>query len=225
MLFFPGAYLYTGILCLFTLFFMQFLLLFVVLTEGFTTLAMQLVALRNAIPLVGSSIILTSVVIGVILLALAVGYRHGGRLTSRLSDSQIVTVLARMLFGAGLYYVLLVFPFQEQLLVDLVQELPYMRALFVFSLLFFFLPVAVASHTMPMITQLTKGTKGFAAGKILFVSTIGSFLGSILTSTLLFGWLGVAQTGYLTAALLIVCHIALVRYYKRIPWIGILALG
>ena len=57
-----------------TIFPMPYLLLFVVLTEGFTTLAMQLVALRSAIPLVGSSIVLTSVVIGVILLALAVGY-------------------------------------------------------------------------------------------------------------------------------------------------------
>ena len=69
---------------------------------------------------------------------------------------------------------------------ELVQNLPYTLALFVFSLLFFFLPVAIASHTMPMITQLTQGTKGFAAGKILFVSTLGSFVGSILTSTVLF---------------------------------------
>lgn len=53
---------------------MAYMLLFVVLTEGFTTLALQLVALRSAVPLVGSSIVLTSVVIGVILLALAVGY-------------------------------------------------------------------------------------------------------------------------------------------------------
>ena len=54
----------------------------------------------------------------------------------------------------------------------LVAEMPYILALFVFALLFFFVPVAAASHTMPMITELTSGTKGFAAGKILFVSTI-----------------------------------------------------
>lgn len=151
---------------------MPYLLLFVVVIEGFTTLAMQMIALRQAIPLVGSSIILTSVVIGVILLALAVGYWHGGKLTARLSERQITRVLSRFLFGAGLYYVVLVFPFQEKLLIDLVQDLPYTIALFAFSLLFFFIPVAIASHTMPMITQLTSGNKGFAAGKILFVSTI-----------------------------------------------------
>lgn len=138
---------------------MPYLLLFVVLAEGFTTLAMQMVALRNAIPLVGSSIILTSVVIGVILLALAVGYRHGGRLTERLSDKKITAVLSRMLFGSGLYYVFLVFPFQDMMLSEFVQQMPYTLALFVFSVLFFFLPVAIASHTMPMITQLTQGSK------------------------------------------------------------------
>ena len=203
---------------------MQFILLFVVLVEGFTTLAMQMVALRHAIPLVGSSIILTSVVIGVILLALAVGYRHGGKLTERLTHKQITRVLARLLFGAGLYYVLLVFPFQEGILVDFVQKFPYIVALFLFSLLFFFIPVAIASHTMPMITELTNGTKGFAAGKILFVSTLGSFLGSILTSTVLFSVLGVELTGYVRAGLLIVCHMALIIYMRRIPWAGIVAL-
>lgn len=77
---------------------------------------------------------------------------------------------------------------------------------------------------MPMITQLTQGTKGFAAGKILFVSTLGSFLGSILTSTVLFSIRGVALTGYITAGILILCHIALVIYQKRMPWAGIVAL-
>ena len=77
---------------------MAYLLLFVVAIEGFTTLAMQLVALRNAIPLVGSNIVLTSVVIGIILLALAVGYRNGGRLTAKLSDKQIISTLAWMLW-------------------------------------------------------------------------------------------------------------------------------
>lgn len=203
---------------------MPYLLLFVVLVEGFTTLALQMVALRSAIPLVGSSIILTSVVIGVILLALAVGYRHGGRLTSRLSDAKITKVLSWFLFGAGIYYLVIVFPFQEGMLLDLVAGMPYIWALFVYSLLFFFLPVAAASHTMPMITQLTAGTKGFAAGKILFVSTVGSFIGSVLTSTLLFSWRGVALTGYITAGLLIVCHMALIIYKKRFPRAGIVIL-
>lgn len=138
---------------------MPYILLFVVLVEGFTTLAMQLVALRSAVPLVGSSIVLTSVVIGVILLALAVGYWYGGKLTSRLSEHKIASVLSWLLFGAGIYYLFLVFPLQHDLLLRFVQTFAYIPALFVFALLFFFLPVAAASHTMPMITQLTSGNK------------------------------------------------------------------
>lgn len=204
---------------------MAYLLLFVVAIEGCTTLAMQLVALRQAVPLVGSSIVLTSVVIGIILLALAVGYRNGGRLTAKLSDGQIVKALAWLLRGAAIYYLVLVFPFQETMLISLVKHLPYIPALFLFSLLFFFLPVAAASHTMPMITQLTSGGKGFAAGKILFVSTLGSFLGSVLTSTVFFPLRGVRITAYLTAGALIVCHGLLLIYHKRIPWLGIASLA
>lgn len=138
---------------------MAYLLLFVVLVEGFTTLAMQLVALRSAVPLVGSSIVLTSVVIGVILLALAVGYWYGGKLTARLSEHKIAKVLSWLLFAAAIYYICLVFPLQHELLLGLMQKMSYIPALFVFALLFFFLPVAAASHTMPMITQLTSGNK------------------------------------------------------------------
>lgn len=58
-----------------------------------------------------------------------------------------------------MYYLLLVFPLQAHLLLTFVHTFAYIPALFVFSLLFFFLPVAAASHTMPIITQLTKGNK------------------------------------------------------------------
>gem|GEM_PF-2907512 len=45
--------------------------------EGFSTLAVEIVAMRIAIPVVGSSIVLTSVFLGVVLLALSAGYRSG----------------------------------------------------------------------------------------------------------------------------------------------------
>ncbi|USN55917.1 MAG: hypothetical protein H6765_05135 [Candidatus Peribacteria bacterium] len=42
--------------------------------EGFSTLAVEIIAIRKATPVVGSSIILTSVFLGIILLALSAGY-------------------------------------------------------------------------------------------------------------------------------------------------------
>ena len=47
----------------------------------------------------------------------------------------------------------------------------------------------------------------------------------MLTATVIFPSLGVAQTGYMTAGLLLVCHVALMIYQKRIPWIGLAMLA
>lgn len=85
-------------------------LLLVAFLEGFTTLAFQMVALRKAVPFVGSSVVLTSVVIGIILLALSAGYFAGGVLTSRMSENNLMKRLSLYLIISGLYYLLIVYP-------------------------------------------------------------------------------------------------------------------
>jgi predicted membrane-bound spermidine synthase len=51
--------------------------------EGFTTLAIQMIILRLAIPITGSSIVVTSIFLGIILLALSFGYWWGGRIAEK----------------------------------------------------------------------------------------------------------------------------------------------
>src|SRR5260370_10205715 len=46
--------------------------------EGFSTLAVEVIAIRLAIPIVGSSVTLTGVMLGVVLFALSAGYWRGG---------------------------------------------------------------------------------------------------------------------------------------------------
>lgn len=80
----------------------------------------------------------------------------------------------------------------------------YLLTLFVTAVVLFFLPVFVASQTIPLLTELLDDTsKGKAAGKMLFASTIGSFLGSVGTSLILFPVLGVRLTSIIVACLLI----------------------
>ena len=50
--------------------------------EGFSTLAVEVIAIRLAIPVVGSSITLTGVMLGVVLFALSAGYWRGGALSA-----------------------------------------------------------------------------------------------------------------------------------------------
>jgi len=65
----------------------------VAIIEGFSTLAVEIIAIRLATPIVGSSIILTSVFLGVILLALSAGYYVGGIVASKYSPKKLILIL------------------------------------------------------------------------------------------------------------------------------------
>ena len=73
----------------------------VAFAEGFSTLAVEVIAIRLAIPVVGSSMTLTGVLLAVILFALSAGYWHGGQLSSRWSHPRMRTALTVNLFLAG----------------------------------------------------------------------------------------------------------------------------
>ncbi len=190
----------------------------VAIIEWFSTLAVEIIAIRLATPIVGSSIILTSVFLGVILLALSAGYYVGGIVASRYSAKRLILILWAYLIFAWLYYLLISFSWEKRLLQQmLIETQDYILTLFVVAITLFFIPVFIASQTMPILTELIDETsKGKAAGKILFASTLGSFLGSVLTSIVLFQTFGVQVTGILVGCSLLVCT-AILRHkeYRR----------
>ncbi len=187
--------------------------------EGFTTLAFQMVALRKAVPYVWSSVVLTSIVIGIILLALSAGYFFGGKITSYLSNEKLLRRLQLYLLISALYYLLIVFPSFDFVLTALLGSVWYVVTLFIFSLVFFALPTFLASHTMPIITHISQWTKWYAAGKILFVSTIWSFLWSTITTLVLFPQMGVYRTGIFAGLILILCAV-LIGFKDLHKWVA-----
>lgn len=205
-----------------------FIIYLVALIEGFSTLAVEIIAIRLATPIVGSSIILTSIFLGVILLALSAGYYVGGIIASKHSPRKLIFILGCYLVVAGLYYLFISFSAEKWLLQELLTKTQdYVLTLFVVAISLFFLPVFIASQTLPILTELIDETsKGKAAGKILFISTIGSFLGSVLTSTVLFQTLGVRTTGVVVACSLLVAT-AILRHkeYRRWALLAILGAG
>src|SRR5262249_54889523 len=156
----------------------------VAFTEGFSTLAVEVIAIRLAIPVVGSSMTLTGVMLGVVLFALSAGYWRGGELSSRWDNQRTRKTLTRNLLLAGLIYALVSFPL-EALLMEKVLEagLPLGLSIGVSATLLFVLPVYLASQTVPMLAELinSEGKAGKASGKVLFFSTIGSVAGGIVT--------------------------------------------
>jgi spermidine synthase len=178
--------------------------------EGFTTLAIQMIILRLAIPITGSSIVVTSIFLWVILLALSCGYWWGGIIAEKykvesIKSRSLTSILWRYLIVSGIWYLVVVIPFQRDILQWMMTQLPYEAALFMVALLLFFVPIFLASQTIPILTELIPiESKGRSAGLIFFVSTIGSFLGSIVTTLLLFPFFGVFKTGVFVSVMLIV---------------------
>jgi spermidine synthase len=165
----------------------------------------EVMAIRLAIPVVGSSVTLTGVMLGVVLFALSAGYWRGGVLSARWNKAQIRTALARNLILAAIVYGAVAFPLEAVLLeklLDIGLGLP--MAIGAAATLLFLVPIYLASQTVPMLAELTNvdGKAGKASGKILFYSTLGSVAGGIVTPVWLFPNIGVALSTYVVCGLL-----------------------
>lgn len=56
-----------------------YLLPIIIVVEGFVSIATEILTIRQLLPVAGGSVIVTSIVIGIFLLFLAMGYQHGGK--------------------------------------------------------------------------------------------------------------------------------------------------
>jgi hypothetical protein len=193
--------------------------------EGFSTLAVEVIAIRLAIPVVGSSVTLTGVMLGIVLFALSAGYWRGGALSARWDKAQIRSALARNLFAAAVLYGALAFPWEAILLEKLLdQGLALPLAIGTMAVLLFLVPIYLASQTVPMLAEMinTEGKAGKASGKVLFYSTLGSVAGGIVTPVWLFPSIGVARSTYVVCGVLGAIAVALaidcVRKAKIAAW-------
>src|SRR5437660_1589839 len=55
------------------------ILLIILLVEGFVTISVEILTIRQLIPFYGNSVVITSIIIGFFLLFLSIGYWRGGR--------------------------------------------------------------------------------------------------------------------------------------------------
>ena len=165
---------------------------------------MEVIAIRLAIPAVGSSVILTGVMLGIVLLALSAGYWRGGELSARWDLARTRRILARNLIVAAALYGIVAFPLEDKLLDRLLDFLNLPLSIGITASLLFLVPVYFASQTVPMLAEVTGGDghAGRASGKVLFFSTLGSVIGGVFTPVYLFPSLGVARSGYLVCAVL-----------------------
>jgi predicted membrane-bound spermidine synthase len=178
------------------------LLLLIILIEGYVVLASELLAIRELIPFVGSGTEIVSIIISAVLLPLAFGYHIGGRTRTNMRARLIRNVLiALLIFSFGLSYFFLEFFFHALILIGIEHRILQTAC---YSFLFLALPIFLLGQTVPLVSNyFSKVRLSEITGKMLFFSTIGSFLGSVFSTLVLMNLVGVHITVIFTLFLLV----------------------
>lgn len=184
-------------------------LLAILLLEGFVTISVEILTIRQLLPFFGGSVVITSIIIGVFLLFLALGYWRGGvhrnDFYKKLSRNFLVSLIW---IGIGLNYSF-IGSFFHWTINRL--SLPFLASLTLYLLLILAPVVFWLGQTIPLTTNLFNQEQRVSriSGKALFLSTLGSFSGALVTSLLLFQFAGVAWTVVVNCALLFLLIILL----------------
>jgi MFS family permease len=157
-------------------------------TSGFSIMGIELLGGRILAPFFGSSVHIWGSIITVFMLSLSIGYLLGGKLSTR-SPSLTIYGLIFVVAAAMLLPITL---FSQEIMEAIflsVEDSRYGSLLA--SMALFFIPTIILGMLSPYSVRLlvtTSNESGQVAGKLYFVSTLGSALGTIFTSFYLILW-------------------------------------
>jgi len=161
--------------------------------SGFIIMAIELLGGRILAPYFGSSIYVWGSIISVFMISLSVGYLLGGKLSVK--NPGLIRYGCFFILAAITLVPTITYGNTAMDAVFLRIEDPRYGSLIASSLLFF-LPVAILGMIAPYSVRLmVENTQhsGQVAGGLYFVSTLGSALGTLLTSFYLVLWFEVNQ--------------------------------
>jgi spermidine synthase len=197
------------------------LLVFVV---GTGSLGAEIAAVRLLAPYFGASTVVWANTIGIVLVALSIGYWLGGRLADRHPSMRGLCLLA--LAAAGL---LALVPFAADPLLDVAVDAldeisagAFLGSLFA-VLILVAVPVLLLGAVSPYAIRLAVSTveeAGTVAGRLYALSTAGSLVGTLLSALLLIPLVGTRRTFLIFAlaiALVAVWGLRPLRRYALAP--------
>ncbi len=206
---------------------MAFLIYIISFLEWFTTLSIEIIAIRNFTPIVWTNSISTSIILWVILLALSYWYYIWWKNSKNKDISYIKNKIVFNLAIASAYYFFFTFVIDIYILELLIEKTwSYFWSILISSFFLFFIPVFLASQTIPLLSELLKWDNTWEKiWKLLFFSTIGSFLWSVATSTILFSYIWVEKSASINSIILsfIAIILSLINF-KKINFSIILAM-
>jgi spermidine synthase len=169
-----------------------------VFTVGISTLGAEIAAARLLAPFFGASTIVWANTIGIVLVALSVGYWFGGRLGDRYPELRQLCFVVLAASGMVVLIPFIAQPFLE-LSVDALDEIEagaFVGSLFA-VLVLIAIPVAVLGTVSPWAIRLTVPDvehAGRVAGRLYAISTVGSLLGTMLAALVLIPFAGTQRT-------------------------------
>lgn len=178
----------------------------------------EILGAKMLAPYVGTSHFVWTAQIAITLVALAAGYYAGGRLSDKTTK---LSQLYACLMGAAIYLgltILLVKPVAFGCL-----RFKLALGTLLASSFLFFIPLALLAMAGPFLVRVLTGSidsVGGSVGRLTAISTLGSFLGTMLIGYVLIPFLPNSVTMGLTAALLMVMGLVYHWIWGRQPVAG-----
>jgi len=169
------------------------LVLVLAFISGFIIMAIELLGGRILAPYFGSSIYVWGSIITIFMLSLSLGYLCGGKLSLGHPSLKIYGSF----FAAAAVLLLPLIVWSNAIMEEMFLRIEDPRyGSLVVSMLLFFLPTAVmgmiAPYSVRLLVDSTHGS-GHVAGKLYFISTLGSAIGTLAMSFYLVLWFEVNQ--------------------------------
>ncbi len=183
--------------------------------SGCFVMAVELLGGRLLAPFFGSSIYVWGAIITIFMLALSLGYLLGGRWSLRQPSLRRLAVILLAAALTTLPVLLAADPLLEAISSRLSD--PRLGSL-VSALLLFLVPTAISGMISPYAVRLLVSDRlrsGDNAGKLYFVSTFGSAVGTLLTSFYLVLYFEVNQILWMMLAISLVVGILAMVYPAR----------
>ena len=178
---------------------------FIVFIAGAIEMSLELVAARIFAPYVGSTTLVWTVIIGMILIFMSLGYHIGGRAADKKHD---IKSIAFYLLISGLWISFI--PMLETIVLKnlsiIIESLEFTA--FISSIVLFGIPCMFLAAISPYAVKMTEMQKdeknniGKISGRISASSTIGSIVGTFMTGFVLLPLIG-AKTIILISSLIL----------------------
>jgi len=195
----------------------RFVILLLAFCAGFSIMCFELLGGKMLAPYFGSSVYVWGSIITVFMLALSIGYLSGGRLSlyqPSINKFAGIFIFAALTLLPTIYFSQNILEFVFERIED-----PRYGSL-VASTFVFLVPSIIMGMIAPYsvrILTISAESSGQTAGFLYFVSTLGSAIGTIMTSFYFVLWMEIDQILWLTFSILMVagCMALIISYLEQ----------